>query len=333
VRGRWLFTVPAALLLCAAAAAAQNNTIKGKVRALDGVTVNNAIVELRQRSGGVIGQTVTRNDGDFAFSSLVAGEYELAVNIAGYDPVVQMVRFTQMDRMDFTQTLNVEVIIRARQEPTFGPPGTSFVQDVPKPARAAYDKAVAKLREGKPEEAIPLLREAINLFADYFHANFQLGIELYRANKLDDALQVLERARQINDREGAVFHWFGMVMIKQRKFGVADYAFREAIRLNATDTASHFYRGLVLIEIARQLGSRPERAKELGEAEGELTRAWELSQKRLTAVYRQRARISEMRGDREAAARELESFLKAEPNAKDADAVREMILKLRAKDK
>ena len=104
-------------------------------------------------------------------------------------------------------------------------------------------------------------------------------------------------------------------------------------RSNGTDTASHFYRGLVLIEIATQLGSRPERATELGEAEGELTRAWELSQKRLTAVYRQRARINEMRGDREAAARELENFLKAEPNAKDAAAVREMILKLRAKDK
>jgi tetratricopeptide (TPR) repeat protein len=328
-----LFTALAVLLLLAAGAAAQNNTIKGKVRAIDGVTVNNAIVELRQRSGGVIGQTVTRNDGDFAFGGLVAGEYELAVNIAGYDPALQLVRFSQMDRMDFSQTLNVEVIIRARQEPTFGPPGTSFVQDVPKPARAAYERAVAKLREGKSEEAIALLREAIAVFPDYFHANFQLGIELYRANKLDESLLALERARQINDRDGAVFHWFGLVMIKQHKFGVADYAFREAIRLNATDTASHFYRGLVLIEIAVQLGNRPERARELGEAEGEMSRAWELSQKRLTAVYRQRARISELRGDREAAARELENFLKAEPDAKDAAAVREMILKLRAKNK
>ena len=333
MRGRRLFTALAVLLLIAAGAAAQNNTIKGKVRAIDGTTVNNAIVDLRQRSGGMIGQTVTRNDGDFSFGGLIAGEFELAVTMAGFEPTVQAVRFNQMDRMDFNQVLNVEVIIRAKQAATFGPPGTSFVQDVPKPARAAFDKAVAKLRESKPEEAIAHLREAIALFPEYFHANFQLGIELYRINKLDDALQALERARQINDREGAVFHWFGLVMIKQQKFGVADYAFREAIKLNGSDTASHFYRGLVLIEIATQLGNRPERARELGEAEGEITRAWELSEKRLTAVYRQRARICEMRGDREAAAKELENYLKAEPNAKDSAAVREMILKLRAKNK
>ncbi len=329
MRGRTLFTSLSILLLLAGGAAAQNNTIKGKVRSTTGVTINNAIVELRQTGGGATGQTVTRNDGDFAFSGLDAAEYELAVTIAGYEPAVQLARFSHMDGMDFREVLNVEVVVRAKQEAVLGAPGTNFVQDVPKQARAAFEKGIAKLREAKSDEAIALFREAISLFNDYFNANFQLGAEFYRRGKLEDALQALERARQINDRDGAVFHWFGLVMVKQQKFGVAEYAFGEAVRLNSTDTASHFYRGLMLIELAKQMVDKAERAAELARAEQELTRAWELSDKRLTGVYRQRARISEMRGDREAAARELESYLKAEPNAKDASAVREMIAKLR----
>jgi len=329
VRGRMFFSSLSILLLFAGGAAAQNNTIKGKVRSTSGVTVNNAIVELRQIGGAATGQTVTRNDGDFAFSSLEPAEYELAVTVAGYEPAVQLARFTQMDRMDFHQVLNVEVLIRPKQDAILGAPGTSFVQDVPKPARAAFEKGIAKLREAKSDEAITFLREAISLFNDYFNANFQLGCELYRRGKLDEALQALERARQINERDGAVFHWFGLVMVKQQKFGVAEYAFGEAVRLNATDTASHFYRGLMLIELAKQMSDKTQRAAELTRAEQEMTRAWELSQERLTGVYRQRARISEMRGDREAAARELEKYLKAEPNAKDAGAVREIIARLR----
>src|SRR6185503_1029549 len=100
------------LLLLAGGAAAQNNTIKGKVRSDNGVTVNNAIVELRQTGGGITtGQTVTRNDGDFAFSGLSSAEYELSVTIAGYEPVVQLARFSHMDRMDFREVLNVEIVI------------------------------------------------------------------------------------------------------------------------------------------------------------------------------------------------------------------------------
>src|SRR5215216_4847579 len=78
------------ILLSAISASAQNNMIRGKVRSSNGSTVNNAIVELRVGGGGMIGQTVTRNDGDFAFSNLIAGEYEVAVTLAGFEPTVQM---------------------------------------------------------------------------------------------------------------------------------------------------------------------------------------------------------------------------------------------------
>src|SRR5437588_1612115 len=119
IRMRWRLPLPALLLvlLLDSAAVSQNtNTLRGKVRSPDGTTVNNAIVELRFGGGGMIAQTVTRNDGDFAFSNLAPGEYEVAVTIAGYDPAVQMARFSQNDRMNFAEVLNIEVIIRPKIE-------------------------------------------------------------------------------------------------------------------------------------------------------------------------------------------------------------------------
>ena len=253
--------------------------------------------------------------------------------MAGYEPAVQMARFNQPASMNFSEVVNVEVIIRPRAEPTLAPPGTSFAQDVPRPARAAYEKAMARLREGKSDEAIALLREAIAQFEGYFDASFALGKELFRAGKNDEAIEWLERARKINDRESAVYHVFGLVMLRQQKFGVADYAFSEAIRLNENNLASHFYRGQALIELALRDKDGNERSSHLKEAEKELSRAWELSEKRLSAVYLQRARIHEQRGEREAAARELENYLKAEPEAKNADLIRQAIANLRGNKK
>ena len=309
------------------------NTLRGKVRSIDGLTVNNAIVELRLGGGAMISQTVTRNDGDFLFSNLQSGEYEVAVTVAGYEPTVQTARFNESDRMSFSEVVTIEVLIKPRREPALLTPGTSFVQDVPKPARAAFERGIARLREGKSDEGVAALREAIAGFNDYFDAHFALGKEMFRAGKDKEALEAFERARQINDRQDAVYYMFGLVMMKERKYAVAEYAFREATRLNATSAGSHFYHAQSLIELAVRETDQRQRAADFEAADLELNHAWENSNKRLTMVYLQRARIHESRGEREAAARDLESFLKAEPDAKNGAAVREAIGKLRGPSK
>ena len=331
-RQTFLITIALASLLNSAAFA-QSNTLRGKIRSTNGVTVNNAIVELRVAGGAMIAQTVTRNDGDFAFQNLASGEYEVAVTVAGYEPVVQMARFNQNDRMSFAEVVNIEVLIRPRRDVALAVPGTNFAQDVPKPARAAYERALTRLREGKSDEGVAALREAIANFSDYFDAHFALGRELFREGKDSEALEALERARQINDRQDAVYYMFGLVMMKEGKFAVAEYAFREATQLNANSALSHFYHAQALIELGLRGKDERQGAVDLSAAEKELERAWELSEKRFTPVYLQRARIHEKRGQKEAAARDLESYLKAEPEAKNGATIRAAITKLRGENK
>lgn len=318
------------VLIFGATAFAQSNTLRGKVRSTNGATVNNAIVELRIGGGGMLAQTVTRNDGDFAFNGLATGEYEVAVTMAGYEPAVQLARFNQSGRMDFSEVVNIEVLVKPKRDNrALSAPGTNFAQDVPKAARLAYERAVVRFREGKTEEGVAALREAISNFNDYFDAYFALGKELFREGKDSEALEALERARQINDRQDAVYYMFGLVMMKQGKFAVAEYAFREATKLNGNNVMSHFYHGKALIELAVRTEDERQRNIDLIAAEKELERAWQDSEKRLVDVYLQRARIHERRGQKEAAAIDLENYLKAVPEAKNGATIRAAIAKLR----
>lgn len=334
IRRHMWFSALTLMLALAWAASAQRSMIRGKVRTPDGRPVNNAIVELRLGGSAMIAQTVTRNNGDFAFTDLEPGtstqpgEYEVTVDMAGFQPAAQTVRFDSTSGMRFMQVLNVEIILRPRAEAAPAAPATLFAQDVPKAARAAYEKALTRLREGRPAEAVGLLRAAIAEFADYFDAHFVLGQTLFRAGRDAEALEAVERARQINDRQDAVYHLFGLIMFKQKKYALAQRAFREAATLNPNNPAPHFHRGMALIELAIR-ASGEQREADFDEAERELGRAWELSGQRLNEVRLQRARIYERRGDPRAAARELEAYLKDEPAAKNAAAIKAAIAKLR----
>lgn len=330
------FLIIAAVLLLPVTGLAQNGMIRGKVRTSNGSTVNDALVELRQETGGML-QVTTRTDGDFAFPGLRPGNYEVVVHLAGYEPVSQMVKLestTFMGRPNPDnpgEIVTVEIRIRPQSDASLGTPGTTFVQDVPRPAREAYEKGIARLREGKSGEGLALLREATEKFNHYFDAHFALGCEYYRLGKDAEALESLEQARLINERGAGVYYMFGMIMAKQQKYRVAEYGFGKAVELNASNPLAHFNHGVALLEIALRATDASEIKTSLTQADKELNKAWELSNKRMSTIYIQRARIQEKRGDNEAAARELESYLKAEPNAGNAVSVKESINRLREK--
>ena len=70
---------------------------------------------------------------------------------------------------------------------------------------------------------------------------------------------------------------------------------------------------------------------QLDEAESELKDADRLSSRKLVLVHIQLARLYEKRGERGRAAEELERYLRQNPNAENASAIREAVKKLRAK--
>ena len=327
-----LLNIPLLFLITSSASAQTinvGNMLRGKVRTAEGVSVNNAMVELRSAGGAVIGQTVTRTDGDFTFTGLNAGEYEVVVSSSGYQTTFERAEFTNMARVPIGEIIHLEIRLRPEPQRTLAPPGSTFAQDIPKPARAAYVKAVAELQKGKSDEGISLLKEAIASYNEYFDAHLTLARELYRVGKDAESLQALENARLINDRDGALYYSFGLLMVRQQKFGAAEYAFGKAVEFSPDNVLARFNHAVALIEVGVRLPGPADKSSHFLAANKELDQAWTLSGKKLNNVMLHRARINESLGRKEEAARILESYLKAEPKAPNAEVIRQNILRLR----
>jgi len=320
----------------ATASAQQGHTIRGKVRNDAGVNLPRVTVDLETGNGSLINQTVTNNEGDFSFSGLGETSYVVVASAPDYNSVserIDFVRRVSADQPGETRIIEITLL------PKIGAPAnraaSTFIQDIPPAARTTLERALKLSKQGKPDLAQALMREAIKLFPDYFDAHFALGNELMKAGRLNDAIAELEQARRVNPKDDRVYEVFGLILIQQKKYAVAAAVFSEASRLNPADPQAQLLRAIALIEHANIINSSQaqnfpaERDYAFSEAENSLARAYELSGRKLAIVYLHRARIYEKRGDRARAADELEQYLREAPNANNAETIRAAIKKLR----
>ena len=323
-------------LLCAAEARAQGHTIRGKVRNAAGANVGRVTVTLEQ-NGAMINQTVANNEGDFFFSGLGDTSYTVVINAPDYMPASESVRFvktTAPDQPGEMQT--VEIILMAKGGVRPPRAGLNFVQNVPEAARQAFEAGIRHQQANRTAEAAAAYENAIKLFPDYFDARFVFANHLIAQNKLDAAIQHLDVARRVNERDDRVWHSFGIVLMRQGKYVVAARVFAEAARLNPSDAQYLLSQAGALIDHAATIDPKKsqaaanERGVALAEAEKALDAAARIGGGKLADVHRQRARLYERKGDRARAADELEQFLKKSPGIKNAPAIREAIKTLRS---
>ncbi|HEX8844110.1 MAG TPA: tetratricopeptide repeat protein [Pyrinomonadaceae bacterium] len=319
---------------CSVDATAQGHSIRGKVNNASGTHVSRATVVL-EKNGAMVDQTVTNNEGDFFFGGLNESSYVITVSAPDYNQVAERVDFVKRvspNQPGETRTVEVTLLPKLTASPPRA--AATFVQNVPPAARAALERALKLSKQGKPDLAQALMREALKLFPQYFDAHFALGNELVKAGQLNEAIAELEQARRLNAKDNRVYEVFGLVLMQQKKYAVAAAVFAEASRLNPTNPQTQLLRAIALIEHANlinttQSNSAAERDYAFGEAENSLVRAFDLSGRKLTMIYLQRARIYEKKGDRARAADELEQYLRETPDASNAELIRAAIKKLR----
>jgi Tfp pilus assembly protein PilF len=294
------------------------NTIKGKIRSVSGQPVVNAQIELQTGNGAMVTQTVTNNEGDYAFYGLVGGSFVLIINDPDHQPVSERVELTRTAANRPGETVRVDITLAPKSKPKASPAGVVFNQDAPAEALAAYRRGVKLIAERKSAEGVAALSEAIKLFPNYFDAHFALALEQFRLGHYDDAIKELELARAINPKDGRLYHTFGLVLFEQKKYAIAAAVFEAAAQMNPTNAEAHLMRGAALIE-----------TNQLREAEDELKRASRISSNKLAMVHLHLARVYERRGDRSRAADELEQYLKMSPGDKKAVDIRAAIKTLR----
>ena len=331
-----LLVTLALCLTAASSAAAQGHTIRGKVRDSAGVNIPRVMVSLESGNGAMINQTVTNNEGDFAFGGLGENSYVLTVSAPDYNPASERVDFVRsINTNDPGETRTVEITLIGKAGAASRRGAVHFVQDVPKEASDKYALGMTSLKEGRPKEGVEFLQKAISIFPDYFDARFALANELILEGEFTAAIAHLDEARRINPSDDRIFQSFGMILMQQQKFAVAARIFAEASRLNPRELSYLVHQGTALIEQASRIDpnksnvAADERNFALTEAEKVLTRAYDLSGKKLATVHLQLARLYEKKGDPGRAASELEQYLHQAPDDKKADQILAAIKKLR----
>jgi Flp pilus assembly protein TadD len=313
---------------------AQGHTIRGKVRSAGGTNVSRVSITL-EKNGALIDQTVSNNEGDFSFSGLTETSYTIVASAQGYDTVresVDFVRATGVDQPGETRTVEMTLAPTGGVRPAR--PGLSFVQEIPKSARDAFESGLKFARENHTADAISAYETAIKIFPDYFDARLVLANEVARQGKFPEAIQHLDAARRVNPKDDRVYDLFARVMMQQRKYAVAARIYAEAAQLNPNEPQYLVAEGTALVEQAaatdpsQSKAAADERTFAFAEAERVLNAALKLN-KKLGEAHLQLARLYEKRGERSRAADALEQYLRNAANVKNADAIREAIKKLR----
>ena len=301
------------------------NTISGHIFGFDRQPLYDANVELLDDLSRIVQRQRTETSGRYFFSGMPSGRYTIRVkpyqtDYEEQDQDVEIQNFTTQGIDGERRTSGFaneqrDFYLRLRRGVT-GVTGTVFVQDVPPDARKLYEKAVKDLNDKKQNEGIAGLKAAIEKFPKYFAALERLG-SLYAELKYYEASAILLKAAT-NENPRSSRAWYGLAYslngLKQDDEALT--AVLKALEIFPDSTDALLLSGVLL----RQ-------NKKFDEAEKNLLRAKEVSPVKIPLVHWHLAllygydlkRYSE-------AAKELKTFLKVQPNSKDEEKIKTLIV-------
>lgn len=311
------------------------NVLQGRVIAPDG-TQPTAPVRVRLTyNGRLIFETFTDLSGRFEFPGIQGGRYVITAEGDGltFETTTVSTDVTGFgsSQQSFTQDVHLRPIVNKG----IPPPGVvnAFTQEVPHTARQNFEEGMKLADSGKREDAIEKMRQAIVAFPKYFDAHLQLGNLFLKTGKAAEAIAELDIAREINPNDERTFQSFGLLMLSQRNYPVAVAVYEEAGRLNPSNAMNPLMRGIALIHQAATTDetNTAERLPLLGQADRALAQALNLSDNKIKPDAPTLALFYEMKGEPERAASELEGYLKKAPDARNAEALKTEIKRLRDK--
>ena len=315
------------ILCVAATAGAQDSRISyivnGRVYKPDGDGAALVMVKITGQSG-LNQQVLTDDMGRFEFSNLPRGRYYLtATNPSAND------QFTDPVEVELTRSISLRVSanIYLRNVATTSSkkekPGAVSVaeaaQDVPKHARKAYEQAM-RLRGGKQyEESLKSFGRSIELFPAYFQALAERGHLLIAMGRPSEAAQDFARALELNIRYGPALRGSGICKFQQGKYAEAVEELERAAAAEPGNATIYLFMGTSYLALDRREQARTALLKALSIDASGAARAH---------VHLANLCIKENR--LQDALSEIDSYLRAVPNAPDADKLRAVAAQLRA---
>jgi Flp pilus assembly protein TadD len=288
-------------------------TIKGKIY-LSGQNARLAPFKIRLDNSDIGSLTTfTDADGEFTFNGIVAGSYNLSVEgTSEYETAHETV---YVEASSSGPIVIVPIYLRLK------PSADPALAGVPPTAVDSYVKGMDAARKGESKKAIEHLKAAIATYESFVPAYNQLGVQYLKLGDLEKAAKALDAALKLSPYDFDANLNSGITLLQQKNFVEAERALRMAREKRDKAATPHFYLGIALLNLKR-----------LDEAEQELETTINLpGGNSLAQAHRYLGGIYWGKRDFKRAADQLETYLKLDQKAADAERTRAAIKELRSK--
>jgi tetratricopeptide (TPR) repeat protein len=311
----------------------RGNTVSGNVYGINRQPMAELYVELQDDLHRTISRTRTNASGYYEFHGFSAGRLFIRVMTLGTGYEEQEgeieIQNTTIQTADGTsrpagfddQQKDFYLRLRAGITPESV---AIFAQEIPAEAKKLYEKGVNDLDAKRDADGLAELRQAIEKFPKYYYALERLGTEYVRLARPEtfQAAEILfSVAVEVNSR--GFKSWYGLAYARYSlgNTSAALEAVQKAVELNSYSPDALLLSGSLL-----------RASKKYAEAEKQLLKARDLAKETMPQIHWELALLYGNHMKRYAeAAKELKLFLKAKPNAKDAENIQKLITTFESK--
>lgn len=271
---------------------------------------------LYKESGGVVGRQTMSTRGQYRFTNLSAGEYEIAIEAENNE--IGRVRMSMMpgtlssSPYGYRQDLEFEwKPALAASKPKTGIISAADAYNRPSANESLFQKALGAVEKKKYEQAVTLLKQIVGSDKLDFQAWTLLGTVYRLQEKSDDAEKAYLSAIEAKPTFALALLDLGRLRSSQKKFEEAIEPLTRAVESQPQSAEANLLLGEAYLQVrkgSKAIGYLDEAAR-LGRAEAHLRLGW----------------LYNAAGMKDKAAVEYEEFLKKKPDYSDRKKLEEYI--------
>lgn len=304
------------------------NSITGYVFSDSRSPISDIHVELLTDIYTTIARTRTNGVGLFTFRGLSDGNYKVKIlpYNANYEEQIKDVALISVSAVAGSGSISeqIDFYLKTKKNTSAGPfgdPGVILAQEIPSAAKKAYEEGIVLLEDKKEKEGFEKLKNALEIFPDYYLALDRLGTEYVVRGYYEASLILLTKAVELNPRSFSSTFGLGLSQFRLKQ---ADKAVESLLK--ATEINKEYANGFLWLGIAFHNTGK------LDEAVNALLKADKLSKGESADVHWQMARVYKDQKLYDKSANELELFLKYNPEASNKEEIKRTIQILRQKE-
>lgn len=266
----------------------------------------------------ILSTLYTNSSGEFQIRNLSQGIYfvEAEISNRNFEPAVRRVELGR----GLMVSLNLE--LREKKDPSINRAGkvvsaAELKQVVPAAAKKQYEIGIKFVNKGEFQQAAKHFQEALSIYPEYLAARNDLGAQYLKLKRIDEAEKHFQIVLNNDPKNFNAKFNMGLVQVERHDYTGAISLLNQAVAIDSTRPVARLWIGIARLELG-----------ELETAEADLTRALITGGEECVAAHYHLGRILMNRGELNAAARSVQSYLQLAPRGelvKEAKALLQQI--------